>query len=320
MILVTGGTGFIGSTVILQLLTSGKSVRALKRIQSTIPVILKDKEGIEWVNGDLLDYYSLKDAFVGITHVYHCAAMVSYVSSDKIQLMRTNVEGTTHIVNLCVDNSCRLLYVSSVAALGDNERGKPISEKTPWTWSKEKSNYSISKYEAEREVWRGMSEGLNAVIVNPSVVIGASVEASESGKIFELLEKGFSFFPAGGTGFVDVDDVAKIMIKLMNREDISEDNFIINNENLSYQELFSRYAEVSKKKAPVYLLSKSVLAFVWRLSFITKKIGLKNVAITKEVARASSKNSFYSNQKVLDTLQYSFKSLKISFQEIHSSL
>lgn len=320
MILVTGGTGFIGSTLIHQLLASGKSIRALKRIQSTIPVILQKKEGIEWVNGDLLDYYSLKDAFVGVSQVYHCAAMVSYVSSDKKQLMRTNVEGTTHIVNLCYDHSCRLVYVSSVAALGDNERGKFISEKTPWTWSKEKSNYSISKYEAEREVWRGMSEGLDAVIVNPSVVIGASIEPSESGRIFELLDKDISFYPSGSTGFVDVEDVAKIMIELMGRPDISEENFIINNENLSYQELFSKYAQVSEKKAPVYLANKTVLGFVWYLSSFVKTLGLRKKGITKEVARASSRNAFYSNQKIVDRLQYSFKSLKTSLQEIHSSL
>lgn len=320
MILVTGGTGFIGSTLIQHLIASGKSVRALKRLHSTIPTILQHQDTIEWVDGDLLDYFSLKDAFKGITQVYHCGAKVSYVSSDKKQLMRVNIEGTTHIVNLCLANACRLVHVSSIAALGDDEKGKTITEKTPWVWNKEKSNYSISKYEAEREVWRGISEGLDAVIVNPSVVIGASLEQSESGKIFELLEKGLSFYPAGGTGFVDVEDVVTIMIKLMNDRNLSGEGFIINTENLSYQELFSRYAQVSQKKAPAHLANKTVLGIAWRLLYLTRLFGIKSIGITKEMAQASSKKSSYSNKKILDTLQYSFKPLQESFQEIHSSL
>lgn len=319
MILITGGTGFIGSHLIQELTDSGKSVRAIKRSQSIIPSNLQDNKLIEWVEADLIDYFSLEDAFKDISEVYHCAALVSYEAADKKQLMKVNAQGTAHIVNLCLLHQARLLYLSSVAALGNSEKGQAISEKTQWEWDKNKNNYSISKYEAEREVWRGMSEGLNAVILNPSIVIGPFKEYAESGKIFELLEKGFLFYPSGSTGFVDVDDLINIMKTLMNRTDISEERFIINAVNISYKKFFTKYAKITGKKAPKYLAGKNRLAIAWRFLKALKILGIKKSGITKEVAQASSKKSHYSNKKISTLLQYSFKPFNKSLTEIHAS-
>lgn len=319
MILITGGTGFIGSHLIQELTDSGKSVRAIKRSQSIIPSNLQDNKLIEWVDADLIDYFSLADAFKDISEVYHCAAFVSYEEADKKQLMKVNVQGTAHIVNLCLLHQVRLLYLSSVAALGTSEKGQAITEKTQWEWDKNKSNYSISKYEAEREVWRGISEGLDAVILNPSIVIGPFKENSESGKIFELLEKGFAFYPSGSTGFVDVEDLIEIMITLMNRTDISNERFIVNAINVSYKDFFIEYARISGNKAPKYHAGKNRLAIAWRFLKALKILGIKKSGITKEIAQASSKKSHYSNDKISTILQYSFKPFNKSLAEIHAS-
>lgn len=320
MILITGGTGFIGSYLIKQLLSSGKSIRSIKRHDSIIPEFLKNKSQIEWVEADLLDYFSLLEAFEGVSEVYHCAALVSYFSEDKKRIMKVNVEGTTNIVNLCLDYKVKLVYVSSVAALGDSEKGKAINEKTYWMWNKQKSNYSISKYEAEREVWRGIAEGLNAVIVNPTIVIGASNGKSESGKIFELLEKGLRFYPPGGVGFVNVKDVAIIIVELMSRPDTLGKAFILNERNISYKELFIKYSSLTGNRPPKYAVNKGLMEIAWRIVSAFRTIGIKRFGLSKEVAQASMKKNSYSNQKIIETLNYSFIPLEKSLEEIHSSL
>lgn len=320
MILITGGTGFIGSYLIKQLVAYGKSVRAIKRHNSIIPKDFRNNSKIEWIEADLSDYFALQNAFEGVKEVYHCAALVSYAPEDKKQLFKTNVEGTTHIVNLCQDFHARLLYVSSVAALGNNEKDNIISEKTHWLWSKTRSSYSISKYEAEREVWRGIAEGLNAVIVNPSIVIGPSNGNSESGKIFNLLEKGLNFYPTGSAGFVDVQDVVEIMIMLMEKVSIKGESFILNATNISYRELFSKYSILLKKKPPKYKANQSRMLLAWRFVAIAKFFGIKRFGLTKEIALASVKKNAYSNQKIINALNYSFKPLEKSLEEIHFSL
>ncbi len=320
MILITGGTGFIGSYLIKQLLLSEKPIRSIKRKNSIIPDFLKNTSKIEWVDADVLDYFALEEAFVGVSEVYHCAAMVSYASEDKKQLMKVNVEGTTNIVNLCLDKQVKLLYMSSVAALGNNVKGVPVNENNYWAWNKHKSTYSISKYEAEREVWRGIAEGLDAVIVNPSIVIGISQGRSESNKIFELLEKGLNFYPPGSAGFVNVEDVAKITTQLISRPEVFGSAFILNESNISYKELFLKYALLTGKPAPKHVANKGLMEIAWRMVAILRAFGIKRFGLTKEIAQASVKKNLYSNQKIVETLHYSFKSLDKSLEEIHSSL
>lgn len=315
MILVTGGTGFIGSLVIKYLLEAGKSVLAIKRKSSIIPQKLQYQPNLFWHDADLTDYFSLSDVFNNVSQVYHCAGLVSFDPADKEKLMKVNVEGTTHIVNLCLEKKARLLYLSSVAALGDEKGSDYITEKSKWEWSPQKSSYSISKFEAEREVWRGMAEGLDAVIVNPTVVIGAG-NTTNANQLFNLLEKGLKYYPPGSTGFVDVDDVANIMIRLMDSLDIKETSFVINNVNLSYQDLFTKYAVLLKKEPPAVPATRYLLELAWRAQSITSRLGLSKSKLTKDIARASLKKNIYSNEKITKTLDYKFKPLDLSLEEI----
>lgn len=315
MILVTGGTGFIGSLLIEKLLQAGNSVLAIKRKHSTIPEKLLYKKNLFWFDADITDYFALEDVFTNVSQVYHCAGLVSFDAKDRNSLQKINVEGTTHIVNLCLTKKARLLYVSSVAALGENKEDILITEQSKWEWSKNKSAYSISKFEAEREVWRGIAEGLDAVIVNPSIVLGAD-DRGNSGQIFTLLQKGLKYYPTGSTGFVDVDDLINIMIRLMGENQIRETNFLVNNINISYKELFEQYAQLHNINPPQAPAGRFLLSAAWRIQSLLRLFKLNRSKLTKDVVRAARKNNQYSNEKVVTTLNYTFKPFNETLKEL----
>lgn len=318
MILVTGATGFLGSELVRQLLLEGKPVRALKRETSVIPAILSDSSNLEWVNGDILDEYSLNEALKGISHVYHCAALVSFRKADKKKLIRVNVEGTASLVNICMQNSIqKLVHCSSVAAVGENKTGDPSAEGDQWIFDKKQSTYALSKYEGEMEVFRGIAEGLNAVIVNPSIIIGKNTGGKGSGQLFEAVKNGLKFYPQGSCGIVDVEDVARIMIRLMESENATG-RFIINSENISYRELLTGIALAYGLPAPAIKLSPWMLKAGFLASSVAKLFTGKDVGITTEIANSAFKVSRYSNDKISKALNFHFKPINQSIQEIAS--
>lgn len=316
MILVTGATGFLGSELISQLILKGEKVRALKRENSRIPELLKNESQIEWFNADILDYYALKDAMVGISKVFHCAAFISFNPADKKMMKKVNVEGTANLLNVSMEmNISRFLHVSSVAALGDAKKDALITENDHWEYHPNSSNYSITKYESEMEVFRASAEGLNAIIVNPSIIIGKNAGKQGSGQLFETIRKGLNYYPGGSFGYVDVEDVAKSMILLMD-SDISDERFIINAENWSYKDFFSEIAQNWGKRPPQIALKPWMMSLAYLgtqfLSFFTgKKHGL-----TKETASSAFKKRNFSNEKIKKTLNLEFKPIKQSISEI----
>ncbi|SER13295.1 SDR family NAD(P)-dependent oxidoreductase [Pedobacter rhizosphaerae] len=315
MILVTGGTGFLGSELIKQLTDNGLTVIALKREKSKVPAILQDNKLINWVIGDVNDPATLEDIFNAVTLVYHCAAFVSLNPKDKKKLFHVNIDGTANIVNLCLENNCRLLHVSSIAALGEAKKGKNITEKDLWEYNSKAHAYALSKYESEMEVWRGISEGLEAIIVNPSVIIGKNAGFEGSGSIFKLVKNGFPFFTRGAIGFVDVTDVAKSMIQLMNSE-ISAERYIISSENYHYKQLFTEIAEGFGVKAPTKEAKPWMLGMAWRaLKFFSIFTG-KEPSITKDTAESSTTLSYYDNNKIIKQTGIVFKPISNSITEI----
>src|SRR5690554_1920443 len=230
MILVTGGTGLVGSHLLYELTQKHESVKAIYRNEKKLSVVKKvfsyyskqpdeDFNKIEWIQVDLLDIPLLIEAFKNVSHVYHCAAFVSFEPNKYHELRKTNIEGTANIVNLCIANKVeKLCYVSSVATLGKSLNKTAVDEDALWNPEADNSLYGITKYGAEMEVWRGTQEGLDAVIVNPGVILGESPHNDGSSAIFKLGARGVSFYPTGGTGFVDVRDVVKSMIFLMTSE------------------------------------------------------------------------------------------------------
>jgi dihydroflavonol-4-reductase len=315
MILVTGATGFLGAELIHQLTAQGIKLKALKRKQSVIPDIIKDNELIEWAIADINDLSDLEDAFDGVDQVYHCAALVSFNPKDKARLLKINIEGTSNIVNLCQELNVRLLHVSSVAALGNAKKGALITEKDFWEYDVKAHTYAISKYEGEMEVWRGISEGLDAVIVNPSVIIGKGAGFEGSGAIFKLVKDGLSYYTRGATGIVDVTDVAKCMIALMSSKETAE-RFTISSENYHYKQFFGEIAAGYGVKAPAKEAKPWMLSIAWRVAKLGSLLTGKPASLTSDAARSSLNESLYSNEKIKETIGIDFKPLKQSIEEI----
>lgn len=303
MILVTGGTGLLGTHLILALHQLNLPVRALFR--NSIPPIIKDKA--EWVNGDIRDVVALEAAMEGITRVYHVAGMVSFHPRHQQLLFDINVQGTANVVNASLNAGIqKLVHVSSVGAMGRIRQDGMISEGMQWTQETSNSEYSRTKYLGEMEVWRGIGEGLNAVIVNPTILFGEHGDwKNGSMNMFRTIRNGFPWYSAGGSGFVDADDVAKAMIALMD-SDICGERFLINSENLTYHEVFFMIADAFGVKRPYKKVSPLLAAIVWRLEKIRSLFTGKDPLVTKETAKTGLTLVRVDNNKLLKALP-SFK-------------
>jgi nucleoside-diphosphate-sugar epimerase len=306
-ILVTGGAGLIGNELIKQLLNTGEKVKA---IYHSAPISFSHPS-LEIVQCDILDVTALEEAMERITHVYHCAALVSYDPKDKEQLLKINIEGTANVVNACIDAGIeKLVHVSSVAALGRIREEEIVTEKMNWTEETNNSTYGKSKYYGEMEVWRGIGEGLKGVIVNPSLILGGDNWETGSSAIFKNVYNEFPWYTEGISGFVDVRDVARAMILLMNSE-ITSERFILNGENLSYREIFSSIAKCFGKKPPSKKVTLFLAELIWRLEAIKTRFTGKKHLLTKETARTAQAKVYFDNSRILRALpQFHFTQIK----------
>ncbi len=315
MILVTGATGFLGSELVKQLIASGQQVRALKRETSAIPAFLLHKH-IDWINCDVLDLSLLEQGFKGVDYVYHCAAKISFNPADKEQLMKVNVEGTANVVNLCQEFGIKkLVHVSSVAAVGESKNGSLITEKDFWEFHNRQSFYALSKYQSEMEVWRAIAEGLNAVIINPSVILGKRAGMEGSGRIFETVKNGLRFYTSGSCGFVSVDDVVGIMISLM-QSDITAQRFIVSSDNLTYKTLLTEIAIEMGLRPPTIEAKPWMLSLAWRSLRVASIFTGENASMTRNTARSSFLKQEYSNTKVKEALKIDFIPVKRTVKDI----
>lgn len=326
MILVTGGTGLLGSHLLCDLVKDGAKVTALKRGSSSLQQVNKIfsyyhknpesvLNNITWVDGDVTDIYSLYETFEGVEKVYHAAACLSFDPSDKKQMMRVNVAGTANVVNACLSkNVKKLCYVSSIATLGRADHDGMIDEETHWKNSKKNSVYSVSKYHAEREVWRGIAEGLQAVIVNPGVIIGPGNWKKGSTQLIDRVWHGLKFYTPGVNGYVDVRDVSKAMIKLMESE-ITHEHFILSSENLDYLNFFSMVANALGKKHPHIKAPYFTGQIAWRLEKLQTFLSGKNPLITKETAHTAYQKYHYSSEKIKKTLNIEFMPMQQSVND-----
>jgi dihydroflavonol-4-reductase len=326
MILVTGGTGLLGSHLLYSLVRDGLPVRAIHRPSSKIEEVKHvfsyyGSEGpelfkkIEWVNADILIRESIDEVMDGVTQAYHAAAIVSFDPRERAKLITANLEGTANIVNACLDHGVqKLCHVSSTAALGSNPTGGPVSEEMMWIPDKSHSGYSISKFKSEMEVWRGIEEGLNAVIVNPSIILGPGFWEKSSSRMFREIYKGLRFYMNGVTGYVWVNDVVNSMRFLMDSA-ISGERYIVSSENLSYKNVFDMIAAALGVKAPSVEAGPFLAALAWRLDAFRSWFGANRV-ITRETVNAGRSHNRFSNQKIREVSGIRFRDIQPVIREV----
>lgn len=339
MILVTGATGLLGSHLVLHLAEKGMKISALYRNENSIhktkdvfKMYNKESffENINWIPGDINDIPSLEIAFKNINYVYHCAAKISFDPRDEELVRKANIEGTANIVNFCLaKNVTKICYVSSIAALGDLPDFTPeyalandsiqLDEETEWNPEKPHSDYAISKYGAEMEIWRGQQEGLKVVIVNPGVILGSVPKSwnREEGSynIITRVANGMKFYTTGTTGFVGVWDVVNCITQLMD-SNYAGNRYILVSENLTYQAITILIANHLNVVAPKIEARKWMTALAWRLDWIIANLFFQKRTITKALAKTLHSKDSYSNKKIKNQLNFNFAPLESVVAEI----
>jgi nucleoside-diphosphate-sugar epimerase len=316
-VLVTGGTGFLGAYIIRELVSRGYSVRGIRR-KNQLPFFIPPSffQKVEWVEGDILDIAGLEDAMSGVNAVIHAAAMVSLIAREKSAMFKTNIEGTTNLVNAALaQNMKRLIHVSSVAVLGRSDQGQMLSEGEQWGKINLNTNYAISKYYGEMEVWRAIGEGLNAAIVNPSTIIGYGDWNVSSCAIFKHVYRESPWYTNGVNGFVSVEDAAKAIVLLM-ESDISGERFILSAENWPFRQLLDTIADGFLKKHPWIEAGNLSAQFAWRFDKIRSMLTGGRPLLTKESARLARDKTYFDNSKILSFFPgFTFKPLRDSLTE-----
>ncbi|MEE2953818.1 MAG: NAD-dependent epimerase/dehydratase family protein [Bacteroidota bacterium] len=324
MIFVTGGTGLLGSHILMKLIQEGKNFQALRRRTSSLVICkkvfqyynLSDKfQKINWVEGDILDIVSIEEHIKQCKYVIHAAALLSFHGKrDKKLLEKINIEGTQNIVNASLAcNIKKLAYVSSIAALGRNSTNEMVDEECYFIHTKLDSQYSVSKYYAEQEVWRGGQEGLDIIIVNPSVILGPGDWSKGSSQMFDRVFKGLKFYTTGSTGYVDVIDVAKVVILLLNSK-IKNERFIVNAENLKYRYFFNQIAKQFNKPEAKIRVTYFLKELAWRAEAIKSFFTGKKSLITKETANTSMTSKSYSSKKLQEKTGFVFTPISNSIE------
>lgn len=328
MILVTGGTGFLGAYLLVELSKQDKPVKALKRAQSSTAYtekIFEMKFGadaktrfskIEWVIGDIMDVYSVEEAMAGVDEVYHCATEVSLRDEEPEEIIQTAERGTANMVNIALEKGVKkFCHVSSVSALGENDRGLPITEESFDEFSMNNdSPYAIGKHLAEAQAWRANAEGLNVVSVNPTIIMGPWPGKKGSMSFHHFLKKSHTFYTAGSMGFVDVHDVVAIMLRLMNENRMGQ-RYVVTSENIPFKQLFADITASMGISKPTMRISKSGLKFFRVINNVFSRHKITNTMVDH-----SSGNFNYVNTKVVKELNYTFRPVKKSIEEMGAFL
>lgn len=316
-VLVTGGTGFVGAYVIRDLVLAGYTVKAMRR-KPALPFYIDDSilRKVEWIDCNILDTAGLEEAMENADAVIHSAALVTFSGKQSDELFSTNIEGTANVVNAAVEKKIkRFIHVSSVASLGKRKNGSVVNEESKWQENKLNTKYAVSKYYGEMEVWRGIAEGLEAVIVNPSTILGYGDWNRSSSAIFKNAFDEFSWYSNGVNGFVDIEDVSRAIVSLL-ATNIRSERFILNGGNWSYRKVLNTIADGFGKKRPHREATPFLASVAWRLEKLRSFITGKNVLITRESAKIAQSNMNFDNSKILKALPgFNFTDLEQTIQK-----
>lgn len=323
MILVTGGTGLVGSHLIFELLKAGNTVRAIHRKNSDLQSVKKifsyyipseESEyllnSIHWMEADLNDVFALSEAFKDITTVYHCAALISFDPADEKELRKINIEGTANIANLCISSKIKkLCHVSSISTMDLSPGEGEITENFTWFPENNHSEYAISKHGAEIEVWRASQEGVPVVILNPGIIIGPGFWDSGSGLLFKRINSGLNYHFPKTSGFVGVQDVVRAAISAM-ESDTEDEQFIVVSENLDFKEVLKMVAESLNKPAPKKALKPWMVKIAWFYQIMASAIFGSKRQLTRKDSKALFEHTYYNNEKIKSDLNFEFTPIK----------
>jgi dihydroflavonol-4-reductase len=325
-LLLTGATGLVGCHTLLKLVENGVYIRAFVRPNSDYrnrieevfslfnqPASLLDQY-VTFFEGDILNIGDLEDALDGIESVIHTAAIVREGFESSERLMKVNVEGTSNLVNLCLDLKISwFLHLSSVATLGPNPEGL-VDEDFFFKSGPHTSNYALSKYLAEQEVWRASEEGLPVVVLNPSIILGASRSKQSSGAIFHAAKKGISFYTNGLHGYVDVVDVSTI-IHYLYKNQFTGKRFIVSSENMENFDFLRAVCE-SMKSAPPRIRFQQWMILPSLVAGVVGKIFNKKIPIiNRKLIRSAQSRNAYDNVRIIDKTGIQFKTVQTSIIE-----
>jgi len=326
MNLVTGATGLLGTHLMIELLSRGERVRALIRPSSnrqSVEDVFRfcnnhQFDAIEWVEGDVLDTDSLEQAMQGCSHVFHCAAIVSYHASDRAEMYRVNVDGTANIVNVAQHlGNIKIGFVSSIAAIGKAKNNEQVDEESEWIENEMNTHYAITKQLSEMEFWRGIHEGLEGVAFNCGFIIGPGTFERSSPSLFRKLNEGMHFYPPGGTGFIAVSDAARCIAELTLGE-VTAERYILVTENLSMQDLFKQVAQslgvrVPQQEAKPWLLQTARIA-----EWLKEKLSGKKALVTKETVKNASLRFYYDSSKLMAAVPFKPTSIQAAIEQTAS--
>ncbi|MFD2034415.1 NAD-dependent epimerase/dehydratase family protein [Belliella marina] len=306
-ILITGATGLIGSYIAKRFIGFG-DIYALKRENSETKLL--DDPNITWKDGDINDYQSLEEAFDGMDLIIHAAGLVSYESKNSKELMKTNLEGTENVVNVMLQkNIKKLIHISSVAALGRTPDIQTIDENHKWVTSELNTPYAVSKYLGELEVWRAAQEGLEVIVVYPSIALGKISDERSSTNIYNYVLEEKPYYPLGLVNYVDVRDIADAVFMLCEKR-VWGSRFILNADTISYKDFFGKIASTFGKKAPYKAVSTPMLQLVLALSWIARKLGISKIPLNSKTARLAQLRFIMSNKKIKKELGFGFRTLE----------
>lgn len=325
MILVTGGTGLVGGHLLYRFRESELPITAIYREQANIATtraifnsyklgddVLVDR--FNWVQADVTEIPSLEALMNGVTAIYHCAAIIEGSFED---LICTNVTGTANLINVALTHGVnRFCHVSSIAALGDPVGNKPVTEDDFFNLDGLNTDYAISKYGAEMEVWRASQEGMEVLIVNPGVILGEGNWNKATGKLFSKVARGFKYYTSGSSGFVDARDVAAAMELLMN-SNLKNERFILVSENVTYKDLLQIIAASLNKKSPNILIKPWMLHGLNGIKWLGSLLGFKKT-LSRATIKSLTNLSYYNNDKIKKELSYSFTPVNETIKRVSS--
>ncbi len=312
MILITGATGLVGAALLKHFLDAKVKVKACYRSEYRKNQLLQNLKKhnysaaqlatIEWTLTDINALESLDSAFENVSEVYHCAALVQLDDSENERLLKTNAEGTANVVNYCIQKGVKkLLYVSSIAALGDSIANEKIDETTPWNNDLPKTGYAYSKYRAELEVWRGMQEGVNAIIVNPGVILGYAHRTGPAKQFFNYVQRPTYYFTSGGTGYVHVDDVVDALLQLA-KSKLKNARYVLVAENLNYKTFLARLQQQNQLKSRAKFVSATTLKLLWMADTVAAFLKLKKKVFSKGLLQSLTTTATYDGTKITKAL------------------